>query len=270
MSGPISASLSFAGKRKRAAAAIVQKVRGHGTRDRSGRFALLVYLACTALAGGLCAAAFLGLAGFLLIYPTAKPGATPGALAQTRDTFAAAAVLAPDAPHRTKAAPASVQRPAPERVPAAEPAPAIGASLDRPEQNREGPASKPRVAAAAAVAGPVGGARDGMTWVIAGEVVHLWGVRAAPRTPTSALADLTRTISAHGPVSCRRQPHSTRYRCATANGEDLAELSLAAGLGRAAEGAGAAYHAAEAQARNQHRVIWAAAEARMLATAAHR
>jgi endonuclease YncB( thermonuclease family) len=50
---------------------------------------------------------------------------------------------------------------------------------------------------------------------------------------------------------------SAQATAATASGRDLAEAALFAGIGRAAEGAGAAYRDAEAKARRQGKGLWA-------------
>jgi endonuclease YncB( thermonuclease family) len=47
------------------------------------------------------------------------------------------------------------------------------------------------------------------------------------------------------------------YRCFTATGEDIAEAALLAGIGRAGEGATAAYQSAESNARRMGKGLWA-------------
>jgi hypothetical protein len=112
------------------------------------------------------------------------------------------------------------------------------------------------MAAATVVEGTVREIPDAMTWVVDDNIVRLWGVRPGPHVAAGAFADFARRIAAAGPVECRRQPASTRYRCETATGNDVAELALLAGLGRAPDGATLAYRDAEAEARHARRGLW--------------
>jgi hypothetical protein len=105
-------------------------------------------------------------------------------------------------------------------------------------------ANPPENASAEVVAGAVTEIRDAMTWVIGGRIVHLWGIRSTSRTPTSSPVRFADRMKAESPISCHRQPHSTRYRCFTASREDIAEMALLSGIGQPAIGAPMAYRAA--------------------------
>jgi hypothetical protein len=116
---------------------------------------------------------------------------------------------------------------------------------------------RPRNASTELVSGTVTEAPDAMTWVVDDKVVHLWGIRPAPRNRRPSMTSLVDWVRAKGPVNCRKQTHSTRYQCFTAAREDIAEAALIAGVGRAADGASPAYRGAEAQAHRQGKGIWA-------------
>jgi hypothetical protein len=128
-----------------------------------------------------------------------------------------------------------------------------------PELGREPPGQNPApkrlaVASAQIVSGPVSEVTDAMTWVVGGQIIHLWGVRPGP--PVS-LASLAPRVNAGGPINCRRQMHSPRYRCFTGAGEDIGEIALSLGIGRTVAGVPAAYRRAEAQARAAGIGLWA-------------
>lgn len=107
------------------------------------------------------------------------------------------------------------------------------------------------------VTGPVVDAPDAMTWVVANNILRLWGVRPGPQNPTPSLVSFVEWVRAKGPLECRKHAHSSRYRCSTGTGEDVAEAALLAGVGRAAEGATVAYRDAEARARRKGKGLWA-------------
>jgi hypothetical protein len=122
----------------------------------------------------------------------------------------------------------------------------------RPLQINQNPGPKPiESASAGIVSGPATAARDAMTWVVAGQILHLWGIRPDLRPQSASLAGFAAKVSTEGPITCRRQAHSTRYRCLTATRDDIAETELLVGIGRAADGATVAYRSAEAQAREK-------------------
>ena len=116
---------------------------------------------------------------------------------------------------------------------------------------------QPVNASAGIVHGIVAKALDAMTWVVDDQVVNLWGIRPGSSNPSPAFIGFVDLVRAKGAVECRRQTYSSRYRCLMATGEDLAEAALLAGLGRAADGATVAYRAAEAQAQQRARGLWA-------------
>jgi endonuclease YncB( thermonuclease family) len=128
-----------------------------------------------------------------------------------------------------------------------------------PELGREPPRQNPApkrlgIASAPIVSGPVSEVIDAMTWVVGGQVIRLWGVRPGP--PLS-LASLAARVNASGPINCRRQTHSPRYRCLTEGGEDIGEIALSLGIGRTVAGVPAAYRHTEAQARAAGIGLWA-------------
>jgi len=116
---------------------------------------------------------------------------------------------------------------------------------------------QPGNASAEIVHGMVTDAVDAMTWVVGDQIVNLWGIRPGPSNPSPSLIGFVEQVRAKGAVECRRQTHSSRYRCLMATGEDLAEAALLAGVGRAADGATVAYRTAEAQAHQRGRGLWA-------------
>jgi hypothetical protein len=107
------------------------------------------------------------------------------------------------------------------------------------------------------VHGMVADALDAMTWVVDNQIVNLWGIRPGSPSLFPSLTGFVEQVRAKGPVECRRQTRSSRYRCLMATGEDLAEAALLAGVGRAADGATVAYRTAEAQAHQRGRGLWA-------------
>jgi hypothetical protein len=116
---------------------------------------------------------------------------------------------------------------------------------------------RPVNASAEIVHGMVAGAPDAMTWVVDDQIVNLWGIRPGLPSVLPSLIGFTDLVRAKGAVECRRQTHSSRYRCLMATGEDLAEAALLAGVGRAADRATVAYRTAEAQAHQRGRGLWA-------------
>ena len=136
------------------------------------------------------------------------------------------------------------------------------AFISGPELRRERASQKPEPkrlgnATGEIASGPVTEVPDAMTWVVGGQIVHLWGIRPGSRTPLPAVASLLGRVSAEGAITCRRQAHSTRYRCWTATREDIAEMALVSGIGLAPDGAPLAYRSAEAQARAKRLGLWA-------------
>jgi hypothetical protein len=107
------------------------------------------------------------------------------------------------------------------------------------------------------VSGAVTEVPDAMTWVVANNAVYLWGIRPGPQSLGPALVSFADWVRAKGSIECHRHAHSSRYRCATATGEDIAQGALLAGIGRAVAGATPAYRGAEAQARRVGRGLWA-------------
>ena len=116
---------------------------------------------------------------------------------------------------------------------------------------------RPLNAAAEIVRGMVAEPLDAATWVVDNQIVNLWGIRPGSPSLIPSLIGFVEQVRAKGAVECRRQTHSTRYRCLMATGEDLAEAALFAGVGRAADGATVAYRTAEAQAHQRGRGLWA-------------
>ena len=101
------------------------------------------------------------------------------------------------------------------------------------------------------VSGSVTQVTDAMTWVVGNKTVYLWGIRPGTHYVLSSLEKVADWVRAKGPLECRRQAHSSRYRCSTSAGDDIGEAALLAGVARAARGAPPAYHDAEEQARQR-------------------
>jgi len=104
------------------------------------------------------------------------------------------------------------------------------------------------------VKGLVTDVRDVATWVVDGRTVRLFGIDPGP---PRLLASLVNWVRAKGAVECLPQEPTQLYRCFTATGEDIAEAALLAGIGRAGEGATAAYQSAESNARRMGKGLWA-------------
>jgi endonuclease YncB( thermonuclease family) len=123
---------------------------------------------------------------------------------------------------------------------------------ERPDQDHErvGGPSKPTLL----INGPVTDVRDVATWVVDGRTVRLFGIDPGP---PKHLASLVNWVRAKGAVECLLQWPTQLYRCFTATGEDIAEAALLAGIGRAGEGATAAYQRAESNARRMGKGLWA-------------
>ena len=96
-----------------------------------------------------------------------------------------------------------------------------------------------------------------MTWIVGNQAVRLWGIRPGPQDRLHSLDRFVDWVPAKGPIECRWHEHSSRYQCATATGENIAEASLLAWVGRVADGAAVAYRSAEAQARQKGNGLWA-------------
>jgi len=101
------------------------------------------------------------------------------------------------------------------------------------------------------VSGTVTQVTDAMTWVIGNKTVYLWGIRPGAHYVPPSLEKVADWVRAEGPLECRKQAHSSRYRCSTSAGDDVGEAALLAGVARAARGAPPAYHDAEEQARRR-------------------
>ena len=123
---------------------------------------------------------------------------------------------------------------------------------ERPDQERQqiGELSNPPEV----VKGLVTDVRDAATWVVDGRTVRLFGIDPGP---PKLLASLVNWVRAKGAVECLPQEPTQLYRCFTATGEDIAEAALLAGMGRAGEGATAAYQSAESNARRMGKGLWA-------------
>ena len=122
----------------------------------------------------------------------------------------------------------------------------------RPDQDRQQVgelSNSPEV-----VNGPITDVRDVATWVVDGHTVRLFGIDPGP---PKLLASLVNWVRAKGAVECLPQEPTQLYRCFTATGEDIAEAALLAGIGRAGEGAMAAYQSAESNARWMGIGLWA-------------
>jgi hypothetical protein len=256
MSSPTFANPSFeelGGRREIATLASTPHWRGGGM--RSG-LATVLDLGCIAMAGALTIGVFFGLACYFLAQPideiiaaSARHPLEEASLAGVARASAPVGGLG-SAPTSGPTPPGTTGPPGQAVQPAA-------AARASPAERRLGQVHQNRGlkhienAAAEIVSGPVSEVPDAMTWVIGGQILHLWGVRPDLRPQPRSLAGLVARVNADGPITCRRQAHSTRYRCSTATGEDVAETELLSGIGRAADGATIAYRSAEAQAREK-------------------
>ncbi len=258
MVGPTFASPPFGEMRERPAitAPASKPSHQHGGWKDDGLGALL-HLSCFAFAGILTIYAFF-LVGFdLLPHPRGEITSVAGGRDPQGDALAFD--LTPASPPGLRVdmqPPPQPAQPGPSRQPGQPAQPLVLAAAFAPppepyrlEVAQNLAAKPPENASTEIVSGPVTEIRDGMTWVIGGQIVHLWGIRPDSRTPTLSLVRFGNTVTAEGPVSCRRQPHSTRYRCLTAGREDIAEMALFSGIGRAAGGAPVAYKDAREQPR---------------------
>src|SRR5271168_4169854 len=255
MSSPTFASPSFeelGGRHEIATLASTPHWRGGGMR---GVLAVILDLGCIAMAGALTIGVFFGLACYFLAQPMDEVIAASGMRQPLSEASLSGAASAPvdrlgSAPASGLTPPGATGQPEPAVQPAA-------AALASPAEQHSGQVHQNRGpkrienASAEIVSGRVSEVPDAMSWVVGGQILHLWGVRPDLRAPPRSLAGLAARVNAEGSVTCRRQAHSTRYRCSTATGEDVAETELLSGIGRAADGATIAYRSAEAQARGK-------------------
>jgi len=265
MFGPIFASPSFAELREQPKIATPAPTLHRGSSGRSGGLGIILHLGCIALAGVLTVCVFFGLAFYFLAHPIDEVMATSSARHRWGEASLPMVVPAAAPVVRVGGAPAPQPMRAgptgqPERAAALVATVAARSRTPQPRtvEATQTPQSKRlENASAEIVSGPVTEALDAMTWVVGGQIVRLWGIRPGPQSRSLALAAFVGRVSAEGPINCRRQALSTRYRCLTATREDIAEMALLSGIGRAAEGATGAYRSAEAQARARGEGLWA-------------
>ena len=250
MFGPTFASPSFEELRERLeiATPVSTPRAGGGWKDR---LAAVLQLGCIMVVAGLTISVFFGLAFYFLARPPDKAVAAFGARDHWDGTLTGW-VLTGSAPAGSAPALQATQPDTARQPVQLDVASRASPAQPRPVQIQQKPGPK-RIENASAdiVSGPVTAARDAMTWVVDGQILHLWGIRPDRRPQSAPLAGFAAKVSTEGSISCRRQPHSTRYRCATAAHEDIAEAELLYGIGRAADGATVAYRSAEAQAREK-------------------
>jgi hypothetical protein len=251
MSGPTFASPSFEELRGRLEIATPASTLRSGGGERRDGLAAILHLGCIAMVCGLTICVFFGLAFYFLAHPADEIVAASGAGDRGGDTLTRW-VLTGSVPAGSEPAFQATQ-PSTTGQPVQLAATALaGPAEPRPVQVHQKLGLK-RIENASAdiVSGPVTGARDAMTWVVAGQILHLWGIRPDLRPQPASLARFVAQVGAAGSINCRRQAHSTRYLCAAATHEDIAETELLSGLGRAADGATLAYRNAESQARDK-------------------
>lgn len=252
MPGRSFASPSFGEMRKRREIATPSSSRGSGGwRDGLGT---LLHLGCLAIVGILTIYVFFSVAFDFLVHPEDVVASAAGARNPSGDALLSAVSPAPASKPAVRA---DMQpRPQPTQPGAsgepqqlAKPLVLTAALAPPPEPRRIDvdqnlAANPPENASAEVVSGEVTEIRDAMTWVIGSRIVHLWGIRSTSRTPTPSLVRFADRMKAENPISCHRQPRSTRYRCFTASREDIAEMALLSGIGQPAIGAPMAYRAA--------------------------
>jgi hypothetical protein len=216
-----------------------------------GRIGIFSYLAGVALVGIITIGVFFGVGIYWLAHPTERVTA---ALSALHDEGATAVLATTD-----KSSPPAVAGDPPKRastIPRLGAEPSVTDSAEPPGGRRSEPNRIAR-ASSETVSGAVSEAPDAMTWVVADRAVQLWGVRPGPPSSASLLRRFVESVRAQGPVACQKHEHSSRYRCSTAAGEDIAEAILLGGVGRAAERATRSYRDAEAQARQKGKGLWA-------------
>jgi hypothetical protein len=217
----------------------------------AGRIGIFSYLAGVVLVGIITIGVFFGVGIYWLAHPTERATA---ALSALRDE-GATAVLATTDKSSLPAVAGDPPNPA-STVPRLNAESSVTDSAEPPGGRRSEPNRFAR-ASSATVSGTVSEAPDAMTWVVADRAVQLWGVRPGPPSSASLLRRFVESVQAQGPVACQKHEHSSRYRCWTAAGEDIAEAILLGGVGRAAARATRSYRDAEAQARQKGKGLWA-------------
>ena len=253
MSGPIFAIPSLEGLREAREIATPASTPRRASSERRDALGTILYLGCLTLVGALTACAVFGAAFYLVAHPTDKVISPTGGTPVSRRFPALAPVIRaggsalpqPGYPGATGQSAELARLASIASAFIAEPEPLPARASQSPERKRLVTAS------AQIISGPVTEVTDAMTWVVGGQIVHLWGIRPWSQTPPPSLTGLEARVNAEGPISCRRQAHSTRYRCLTANREDIAEMALFSGIGRAAIGAPVAYRDAEARTRTK-------------------
>lgn len=245
--------------------------------ERKLQLGTIVYLACLALVAATTIGVFFGVGLYSLGHRSEESSSGPGAghshgLLSGGEKGASPHTAAPAtaslaALTATTAPSASVPQAAHPGATGTQPGPmtqsgaaaqTVGASAEQggePIEGRGDGRSEPKrfaMASAEIVTGSVTQVSDAMTWVIGDKTVQLWGIRPGPRNSLAPLEKVADWARSTGPVECRRQAHSRRYRCSTSAGEDIAHAALLAGAGRTARGATVAYRDAEAQAHRRH------------------
>jgi hypothetical protein len=218
-----------------------------------GRSGSLLYLVCVALVGAATTGVFFGIGLYSL---ERSIGGEPPARAEAPAEVAASLGKLMSMTGEAVPPPQTTQSGAIDAQPGAT-SQAPGASTQPggdPIEGREDKRSEPKrfaMASAEIVSGTITQVSDAMTWVVGDRTVHLWGIRPGPRNLDPSLEKVADWLRARGPVECRRQAHSSRYRCTTSAGDDVAEAALLAGVARTANGARLAYRNAEAQAHRR-------------------
>jgi hypothetical protein len=182
--------------------------------------------------------------------PATVSAAPAASTAMTASTASGAQAARPDAtgtqPGQMVQPGAAAQTPGVSAEPGGEPIAGRGDRHSEPKRFA--------MASTEIVSGTVTQVSDATTWVVGDKTVHLWGIRPASLNSPAPLEEVVDWVRSKGPVECRKQAHSRRYRCATSAGEDIAQAALLAGIGRTVRGATVAYRNAEAQGRQRSKV----------------
>ena len=223
---------------------------------RKVMYGTLFYLAGTALVGAVIVGICFGIGLYSLALSTDEAGRGFGALQAPAAASPGSIAAVPPASAPPSAAPDAAAMPDAAAAPDAAAMPdAVAAPIERPANQSPG-AVRFAEATSELVSGRVVEAADAMTWVVANSTIRLWGIRPGPPGSEPLFDKFVDWARARSPLECHKHPHSSRYRCSTATGDDIAKAALLAGIGRAAEGATAAYRNAETRARRSSKSLW--------------
>jgi len=108
-------------------------------------------------------------------------------------------------------------------------------------------------AAPGAIRGKVSRVPNAATLVVGDQRIRLAGIDPGP---VEDVGPFDSWVRGQGDLVCEPEARTSRYRCFTSNGVDIAEAAILNGTGRVGDGATPEYRDSEKQAREAHRGLW--------------